>query len=755
MRPVLLSLLAAGAAGQTTAVSKVIDLLNNLLAESEKGLADEKAASTHFDGECTREETRLNGNIANAEGTILVEDGNIQRLKAAIKKNSISLKEDQTTLSYEERNLESGEEVREQENADFLATEQDYSESITALKEAQNVLNARKGVASFMQVKATIKNAAVQAVLAQEEPKVYETDQRVRENYGKEEGAIQRVIKLLGDVQREFEDKHKELTDDNRDAVQFSHRYFKATRKEISNLKGTIAGLETQIGKETKLKGEAEQNKADAEEEKKINEEQLSSTGAHCSVNKDTFTAQIKLRTDEVAAINQALNILSDGNVAESAHHLNQADAAATGESFLQIASSLKASMRGDYNEEADPVVVEMHKVTALLSRDAKAYNSKMLSLLATQVAATSAMGANPLYRVAEMIRKMISQLMQESTLEAEQHGECESQLAENKIEREYKQEVLDELNAEDEKLRADLAQLTLEVEDLGQQYTDLEADRSVARQDRGADKKMNAATIADSKLAQQALRDATAVLKQFYTGNEYHDGEGNYGGAQEAQDAVEVEQASRTGNYKGNLGGAVAYGGNKGKANSVLDMLEIVSRDYVRLEEDTVAAEANALAAHTEYMNKSEVEIAKMSTSKDLKNSQMTDKFTALDSCIKELDSTTEELQAAKDLYTNVLKPKCVDTQLAYEDTKDKDGNVVQGRKSLRERELESMRDAVEILKTANKNVADRNEQRASDEDAAAQQAAADSQQAANEAAASAETGDSAANAADTGDAV
>merc|ERR1719272_1287149 len=124
------------------------------------------------------------------------------------------------------------------------------------------------------------------------------------------------------------------------------------------------------------------------------------------------------------------------------------------------------------------------------------------------------------------MIRKMISQLMQEATLEAEQHGECESQLAENKIEREYKQEVLDELNAEHEKLMADIGQLTLEVEDLGQQYTDLEADRSVARTDRAADKKMNAATIADSKLAQQALRDATAVLKQFYTGNEYHDGE-------------------------------------------------------------------------------------------------------------------------------------------------------------------------------------------------------------------------------------
>merc|ERR1719261_201504 len=115
------------------------------------------------------------------------------------------------------------------------------------------------------------------------------------------------------------------------------------------------------------------------------------------------------------------------------------------------------------------------------------------------------------------MIKDMIIKLMEEANEETEHKGWCDGELGANKVQRDSKTEDVNTLTSQADQLTADIAKLTQELADLATEITELDAAIKSATEIRTKEKAKNEATIADAKAAQEAVKSALAVLKEFY----------------------------------------------------------------------------------------------------------------------------------------------------------------------------------------------------------------------------------------------
>jgi uncharacterized protein YoxC len=336
-----------------------------------------------------------------------------------------------------------------------------------------------------------------------------------------------------------------------------------------------MSNAEHEINKKTTLRAETEQQKEEDEGElaqttQDRNEDQsyLDDMTALCQVKTQDFEARQKLRTEELAAIGKAIEIMSSDTVAGSGEkHLPQ---------FLQVGSKRKALLQIKSNQQS-PVQAQLAE---FLKERARQSGSTLLSQVAQSVA------ADPFKKVKKMIKDLISKLMQEATEEAEHKGWCDTELTTNKQTRDKKTEEVNILTSEIEDLTATIAQLTQEIADLQQALKELAAAMAEATADRAESKATNEQTISDAKAAQVATEQAMAVLKEFYAK------------AAEATALVQQtpgEDAPET--FDKPYTGLLPEGG------SVVDFLEVILSDFSRLESETTAQEAEESDEYKNFM--------------------------------------------------------------------------------------------------------------------------------------------------------
>merc|ERR1719182_1402700 len=261
----------------------------------------------------------------------------------------------------------------------------------------------------------------------------------------------------------------------------------------MQQLQDPIEKLKKQLGRKTERKTQREEDAATA---KARDEDQkyLDDTVAGCEQKSSDFEERQKLRAEELEAIKKAIEIISGGAVSGAADkHLP---------SLVQKPSfALRASTMSE----------SQGKVAEFLQSKAQELHSKMLSLLAQHAA------ADPFVKVKKMIKDMIIKLMEEANAETEHKGWCDGELGANKVQREAKTEDVNTLTAQADQLTADIAKLTQELADLAQEITELDAAVAEATELRTKEKAKNEATIADAKAAQEAVKSALSVLKEFY----------------------------------------------------------------------------------------------------------------------------------------------------------------------------------------------------------------------------------------------
>jgi len=647
-----------------TPVQKVIQLMNEMHAKGVKEKQDEEVAFTTFKTWC--DNTAKSKTKAIAESEDLMEQ--LEADIAAAESDVVKLTDEIAALNAEidSKKAEMASETADRDKAKALykKTHTDYTESVEAVTKAETVISAQSGdVAQAMMLLQVVskksyfpKNALrVIDAYIQEGAKAGSGTPAPPEELSvsaPEANAYEfqsaGIVEMLDKLKDKFEDQRSELEKDemdNKHSYEMLMQQLQDTTEKLKKQKGRKVERKTQREEDgAAAKGELKDTTASRDEDQKY----LDDAVAGCEQKSSDFESRQKLRGEELEAITKAIEIISGEAVSGAADkHLP---------AFVQYSSfALRASAMAE----------SQGKVAVFLSTKAEELHSRMLSVLAARAA------ADPFVKVRKMIKDMIIKLMEEANEETEHKGWCDGELGANKIQRDSKTEDVNTLTAQADQLTADIAKLTQELADLSKEITELDAAMASATDIRTKEKAKNEATIADAKAAQEAVKSALAVLKEFY--------------AKAAEATALMQQPSAMEDAPGTFDSS--YKGMGAEGGGVVGMLEVIASDFARLESETSAEEDSAASEYKTFMNDSGVDKATMAAEADNKEKLKTRKDAELEMTKKDLKGAQGELDAAL-AYYDKLKPSCVDAGVSYEE-----------RVARREAEIQSLQEALKIL--------------------------------------------------------
>jgi hypothetical protein len=406
--------------------------------------------------------------------------------------------------------------------------------------------------------------------------------------------------------------------------------------------------------KASKLQGAAEDKGTlgDTTATRDADDKYLSDLVSTCTQKSTDFENRQQLRSDELAAIEKAIEIMSSGAVSGNADkHLPSLVQKPT--SFLQLSSRTTL---------ASPHV--QRRLSNFLKQKAEEINSRVLSALAVHVS------EDPFEKVKKMIKDLIVRLMEEANEEAEHKGWCDTELGTNEQTRKEKTNAVETLHSEIDELTATIAKLGQEISDLSKEIAEADKALATAQELRNKEDEKNTATIADAEQAQTAVSQAISVLREFYD---------------KAAEATALVQGEAKGKQPEIFD--TPYTGMQSENGGVIAMLEVIQADFARLETDTKAANAEAEREFDEFSQETAVNRAANTKDMTHKDSSRTNAQGTLTSKKADLDGTQKELDAALSYYDK-LKPSCVDAGVSYDD-----------RVARRKEEIESLQEALRIL--------------------------------------------------------
>jgi cell division septum initiation protein DivIVA len=652
MKCVLFVALVAAVHQEVTPVQKVIQLLQGMAEKGKKEKHEEQvqfAAYKQFCDDTTTEKQRA---IKEANAKMEQLSAAIQKAEAdaaTLSKEIAGLDED---ISVWEGDKKASTEVREMENADYMATHKDYSESVDALERAVAVLKKQ----AFDRSQAELMQVNSLKLIPEHAKKVISSFLSQGDELGSDPMSVsapqanayefqsQGVVDMLEKLHDKFEDERTDLEKEESNA---RHAYEMLIQDLTAQIETATEDREAKAQqKASKLQKAAEDKGelADTTATRDSDQVYLDDLVAECSQKSSDFESRQQLRTDELAAIDKAIEILSSGAVSGAADKhlpaLVQKDV-----SFLQISASARNPTQA--------------RVAEFLRQKGSSINSRVLSALAVRVA------EDPFVKVKKMIKDLIVRLMEEANEEAEHKGWCDTELSTNEQTRKEKTAAVETLHAEIDELSASIAKLTQEITDLTAEIAEIDAAVAEATEIREKEKAENTVTISDAQEAQTAVSQAVTVLKEFY---------------EKAGEATALIQE------KPEIFDE-PYQGMQSENGGVLGMLEVIASDFARLETDTKAAEAEAQNAFDKFSSESAVNRAQNAKDVEHKTTKKINQESALTAKKADLEGTQKELDAAL-AYYDKLKPSCVDAGVSYED-----------RVARRKEEIESLQEALRIL--------------------------------------------------------
>lgn len=470
-------------------------------------------------------------------------------------------------------------------------------------------------------------------------------------------GAVIDMVEKLGD---KFEDEKMEL--EKREANQIN-----AHKLMMADLTAQIKAAERASQKKVSEKQQLQGAKAEAEGEMKdaqglVAEEEkfVADLQAECQQKALDFAQTQSVRKGEIEAIGKAIDIMS--NVVSPALIQVRRPTA-----LAQLRSRTETSTRKE--------------IVDFLRGRGNELHSRLLMLIAQKAA------VDPFAKVKKMIQEMIVKLMESGNEAAEHKAFCDTELGTNQQTRESKAADAEGIKANLEELTADISRLSDQITSLSEELVALDESVAKATTARDAEKAKNAATVQDATVASQATASALAVLKDFYN---------------KAAEPV-GQPAPQQGPIKWNtralailtreVGGSGDAPPKKeptytGQPNGgILGLLEVIESDFSKLAAETETGEQDAAREFEKFMaDSSESKAVKTADMKHREN-ERTSKQVAHGELKKNLRIIHEELDAALQYYEK-LKPSCENPGPSYEE-----------RKATREKEIQSLKEALEIL--------------------------------------------------------
>jgi len=659
-----------------TPTQKVIQLLQDMTAKGEREKHDETVQFATYKQWCE-------GTAADKQGQIKANNDRIASLNASIAKNAADAKRlgQQVAAHDQDINLWEGDKVtsqriRDNERKDFEALDADLTESVSAISMAREVLQKqnyrRKQAEQGDSAKRSTEDVGIALSQVASGPFIDAESRRIIDAFlmkGDDDEAhravqnpeahgysfqSQGVIDLLDKLSEKFDKQRNDMRDQerqNKEAFQLLTQKLNAEIQEATRQRSVKS--EARAAKLEK-KGKQEGELADETETRDDNKEFLSEMVSTCEKKADEFEQRQQLRADEHAAVSKAIEILSSKSVSGNAEKHFPQDHESFAQALLQLSASYK-------------FLAQKPHVVAYLMQQGQKLNSAALTALAVRAE------GDPLRKVKQMIKKLIVQLMEEATDEAEHQGWCNTELTENEHVRNEKTEKVELLSATIDNMKTSVAKLKEDIKNLEASNSGLHNAVAQATAERQKEKAINAVTVADAKEGQSAVAQAIQVLQEFYA---------------KAAEATALLQKD-TPQPKAPEIFDSPYKGQQGENTGVIGLLEVIQSDFARLESDTLNNEESASKAHTKFLDETELLLAQQLKDIEHKTANMEDQSKLLQDSEKDIIGTNKERDAAF-AYYDVLKKKCISSGTNFAD-----------RAAGRQEEIESLQEALRILKS------------------------------------------------------
>jgi len=676
-----------------TPIEKVIKLLEDLVATVEEEAKEEAKAYDEFACFCKENTEKKSTAITDGQTTIEEES-------ATIAENTAGLAEKETELAGFIKQIDTlttemaeARAQREKEAAEAAKVIADLEFACESLAKAIEALEASKPT-DLIEIKRTIRRSlalaevlgldvgpkrkrAIHALLQVDQPEAPEGDYEFHS---------QGIIDILKDLDVKFnEDREEKIAEEEKakkahEDLMAEKEAAKATAEE-----GKLKAEEAIADHKAKI-AEAKQALTDAEAALKDDQLYLKDLTERCELKANEWDQRSTSRADELTALNSALKVIKGGAAdVEAARALllqsnnSPTPAAATAKvisnhrsldvleddvgdlslAFLQKAQSPRARavnllQQTQKNSLGDATALEQRKQQALsfLAAEGKRLGSTML------IATAIKLGPDPFKKVKVLIQQLIERLLEEMAAEAGHKGFCDTELGKATTTRDFEHEKTQKLSAELEMLEVKKEQLGEDIETLTGELADLNDALEKSTKQRADEKEENAMTIKDSTEGEAAIKEAIAILKDFYKNA--------------AKNAVLTQtDVSPIDEGEGVGPGGQAAGAYKGKqtaAEGIIGMLEVILSDFQRSVKQTSEADAAAHKAFVLFDRQSRGSISTKETAKTQAEGDLKTTIMKIGDAMQDLKDSQSLLDDALKAYEE-LKPQCIDTGMSYEE--------------------------------------------------------------------------------------
>merc|ERR1719316_447107 len=572
---------------------------------------------------CDEEANEKEDAITSSKRTIGDLEATIEDAEASILTLTASIDELTTKISTSETELANATEIRDKENAVFIASEKELVETVDSLERAITVLKKNLG---FMQ---TGRSANVLAAMAGGLKKVVEASwinshqKQVLQSLlqtNTEEGDEDLAFQPQGKVVA-FESSSGGILDTIADMQSKAEESLSSTRKDEMEAAHAYAmvkqSLEDEIAVAKKQLSEATLTRSTTTEELHSAEASLSETKTTLEAD-EKYLEELKQSCAETAAIEKAKGILSEGVKV-----------------FLQTAS------RTELQSEANEAFDARSQVVRLLKKLAASQKSYSLAQLASKAR------SDPFGKIRGLIEEMIAKLVAEAAEEADQKSFCDEELSESKAKQADLSGKLDKTSARISKAEAGKAKLLEEIKMLETEISEMDAGQAEATKVRQEEHEEYLKASKDFKDSAAAVAKAIDVLNEYYSSAAF------------VQVAAKQPDAS--------------FGGSKGDVGStIVSVLEVAESDFTSLLAESEADESAAQEAYDKLTQENAVTKATKTGDIKAKTSEVKQIEVALGNYKENKATVTEELDAVL-AYLDKLKPQCETKVMSYADKKAK----------------------------------------------------------------------------------
>jgi len=446
---ILVSLITGTSARDAvTPVQKVIQMLSGMLEKGKKEKHDEAVQFAQYKQFCGDTEGSVSKQISEADEKITMLKADIQKYDTESNDLSRDIQELEADAATADGDSKAATKVRKLERVEYEAAHKDYTESVDAIGKAVAVLKKRSYDQKQAESPALLQNVLSLEKIPTESKHIIEAflakDSQEQElalaapEANAYEFQSHSVIDMLEKLKEKFIDERAAL---EKSELNDRHAYDMLTqdlKASMENAQASITSKSQARSNDLQLVAGRQGELQDTTSTQQDDTKYLAEMKGGCVTKAKDFETRQQLRSDEVVAIEKAIEILSGDDVSgAAAKHLPS--------SMLQKHAPSLFQLRSGNNKMPSNQL----RMAAYLNDQANHIGSRTLAMLAIRAQ------EDPFGKVKKMIRDLITRLEEQAGEEAQHKGWCDTELADNEKVRTTRSTAVDQMRSQIDELQS------------------------------------------------------------------------------------------------------------------------------------------------------------------------------------------------------------------------------------------------------------------------------------------------------------